>query len=475
MRRWAAVLLAAGCVPSAVAPSGTGGEVAGTSGSAGTDGSAGGQVAGTGGPVAGTGGQVAGTGGQVAGTGGQVAGTGGSGGGSSGGSPVPPQGLGPWTGHDRVSPSPSPPGGLAPNQVPMFVTVGFDDNGYSGLEGSNGTGGITWAADFFRPLVNPAGSGNAATYDGQPARATFYLTATYGAMWISESNTFVKRAWHTLMTDGHELGDHTLSHLHGADWDEAMWTTEIQACIDVLVKPFDPMEMNVSPDTSKGIGMARADFFGFRTPFLEYNGNVFTVLSKLGFRYDGSIEDGYQTDQDGTNYFWPYTLDNGSPGHDVIVSWGDGSKKPIGKYPGLWEFPANPFIVPPDSECPKYGVPAGLRAKMKAAQSWFDAGSGKITGLDYNLWVQFKMTKAEFLATLKYTLDQRLRGNRAPFAIGAHSDIYSSKYTYAENATVAERQAAMEELIEYAFSKPEVRIVPVKKILDWIRNPVPLR
>jgi hypothetical protein len=406
--------------------------------------------------------------------GGAQAGTGGKpGGGGSAGSAVPASGLGPWTGKDDVPPSASPPGGLRPTQAPMFVTFGFDDNGYSGLEGTNGTGGMTWAGDLFRPLVNATGAGKPRTYDGQPARATFYVTAIYGAMWISESNAYVKRAWHTLLVDGHEIADHTLSHNHGDQWDEAMWTTEIQACIDVLTRPFDPMEMNVSPDATKGIGMPASDFFGFRTPFLEYNGNTFAAVRKLGFWYDCSIEDGYQTDQDGSNYFWPYTLDHGSPGHDVIVSWGDG-KQPIGKYPGLWELPANPVIVPPDAECAKYGVPSGLRSRLKALQSWFDADSGKITGLDYNLWVQFKMSKAEFLATLKYTLDQRLRGNRAPFAFGAHSDIYSSKYTAAEGATVAERQQAMEELLHYALSRPEVRVVPVKKILDWIRNPDPL-
>ena len=412
------------------------------------------------------------------------AGTGGSGGmggagtgGSSskpGGSPIPPMGLGAWTGHDNVSPSASPPGGLKPSQVPMFVTYGFDDNGYSGLEGTNGTGGMTWAGDLFRPLVNDQGSGNPRTYDGAPARASFYVTATYGAMWISESNAYVKRAWHTLMVDGHEIADHTLSHNHGESWDESMWTQEISACIDVLTRPFDPMEMNVSPDATKGIGMAAGDFYGFRTPFLEYNGNTFSALRKLGFWYDCSIEDGYQSDQDGTNYFWPYTLDGGSPGHDVIVGWGNG-KQPIGRYPGLWELPANPVIAPPDAECPKYGVPAGLRARLKERQSWFDAGSGKITGLDYNLWVQFKMTRAEYLATLKYTLDLRLRGNRAPFAFGAHSDIYSSKYTAAEGATVAERQQAMEEFLRWAMARPGVRVVTSKQILDWIRNPVPLQ
>lgn len=464
---FAAVALAcAACTPSTTA---------GPSGGEQTDAGAGVDAPGASGGAGGSG-SGAGSGGMAggAGSGGMAGGAGTGGRGGSGGVPLPPVkgGLGPWTGTDNVPPSQSPPAGLKPSQVPMFVTFGFDDNGYSGLEGTNGTGGLTWAAEFFRGLTNPPGSGNAGTFDGAPARVTFYLTATYGAMWLSESPTYVKRAWRKLLEDGHEIGNHTLGHLHGEGFDEPTWTREIQACVDVLTRPFDPNEVNFSPDAMKGIGAAAADIVGFRTPFLEYNGVTFEVLKKLGYRYDCSIEDGYQTDHDGTNFFWPYTLDGGSPGHDVLVQWGQ--KKPIGKYPGLWEFPANPFIVPPDGEAANYGVPPGLRAKFKALRSWFDMATGKVTGLDYNALVQYKMTKAEYLAVLKYTFDLRLRGNRAPFAIGSHSDYYSSKYTAAENITVRERQEAVEEFTRYVLSKPEVRVVTVKQMLDWIRNPVPL-
>src|SRR4051794_30763809 len=57
----------------------------------------------------------------------------------------PVTGLGEWTGHDHVPWSQSPPFGLHPDQVPQFVSFGFDDNGYSGLPESNGTGGFAWS------------------------------------------------------------------------------------------------------------------------------------------------------------------------------------------------------------------------------------------------------------------------------------------------------------------------------------------
>jgi hypothetical protein len=81
------------------------------------------------------------------------------------------------------------------------------------------------------------------------------------------------------------------------------------------------------------------------------------------------------------------------------------------------------------------------------------------------------MSKAEFLATMEYTLDQRLAGNRDPFMIGVHSDIYSSKYTAATGSSVDERQQALTELLDYAMSKPHVKIATNEEILEWVRNP----
>jgi hypothetical protein len=131
-------------------------------------------------------------------------------------------------------------------------------------------------------------------------------------------------------------------------------------------------------------------------------------------------------------------------------------------------------IVPPDDKCAMYGVPTGLRAKMKTVDPGFDVASGKITGLDYNLWILYQMNKAEFVATLKYTLDQHLAGNRTPFMLGAHPDLYSvtPPDDPAPNATYQERRAALEEFLDYALSKPDVRVVPNKVILDWLRKPV---
>jgi len=380
-----------------------------------------------------------------------------------------PIGLGPWTGNDNVPASQSPPGDLPIHEVPMFVSMGWDDNAYSGLDGSGGTGAMTWASEMIAARTNPPGNENLGSYDGTPIKMSFYLTSIYAAMWMSESPTYVKRAWNRAFVDGNEIGNHTHNHAHGSAYTAQQWQTQVTTCMDWLSKPFDPNESNVSPDTSKGAGIPVEELYGFRTPFLEYNDHTFSVVKARGFWYDCSIEDGFQPDHDGSNFHWPYTLDSGSPGHDLLVEWG--LKEPISNHPGLWELPVHPVIVPPDEKCAEYGVPSGLRAKLHAVQSWFDVESGKITGFDYNLWVSFQMTKAEFLATLKYTLDLRLEGNRAPFMFGTHTDYYSSKYTAANRSTHAERREAIEEFLDYALTKDAVRVVSNKQILDWVRNP----
>jgi hypothetical protein len=70
--------------------------------------------------------------------------------------------------------SQSPPQGMSPAQIPMFVSIGFDDNGMSGLPGSGGAGGTSWFLEFIRDKNNHPGSGNTATFDGTPARITFF-------------------------------------------------------------------------------------------------------------------------------------------------------------------------------------------------------------------------------------------------------------------------------------------------------------
>ncbi|MCP4148784.1 MAG: polysaccharide deacetylase family protein [bacterium] len=365
------------------------------------------------------------------------------------------------------------PGNLKPVQVPQFVVFGFDDNGYSGAEGSVATGGMNYITGLFASMTNPAGTGNTATYDGAPLHFSFYCNTKYIASETAVDNpVYVKEAWKSAIDNGHEMGNHTHSHPHGRQLSVQQWDKEMKLCFQWLTKPYEGKELHDLPFDAKGLGMTKESIKGFRTPFLEYNDNTFTAARNNGFLYDCSIEEGMQKDQDGTNFLWPYKLDNGSPGDKESAR--NHNRRPIGKHPGLWEIPAYAFIVPPDEKCEQYGVKKGLRSKLAKIRTYFHPEDGKITGFDWNLWVDFSMTKAEVLATLKYTLDLRLKGNRCPLTVGTHADIYTDKNETLPNATLEERQQTLKEFIQYALEKPDVRIVSSIELLNWIRKPVPL-
>jgi hypothetical protein len=379
----------------------------------------------------------------------------------------------------EIAPPPAtadPPGGLRPQQVPQFICFGTDDNGYSGLEGSGGSGGLHFLSELFAAHKNPAGSGNLRTFDGASWHYSFYVNtfyitladqglSPYGAIGKEENPVFVKRAWKEALENGHEIGVHTHSHFHGREFSVGQWQEEMRRCIDTLTLPYDAAETPEKPNPLSGLNVVRGELFGFRTPFLEYNDNTIQAVRSLGFLYDCSLEEGLQPACDGRNFLWPYRLDWGSPGNPQT----------IGKHPGLWEIPVYVFIVPPDNECERYGIPPGLRAKLKKIQDYFDPESGKISGMDWNLWYEFFMTPAEFLATLKYTLDLRLTGNRCPLTIGLHSEIYSDKYnSSASPVTVAEKQRALREFLKYVNQLPQVRVVNNRELLAWLLQPEPL-
>lgn len=354
-----------------------------------------------------------------------------------------------------------PPGGINVSETPMFVSFGADDNPYSGMEGSGGGGGMHFLTELFGSKRNP-GSGDSRNFDGAIPHYSFYVNTRYIVSESAEDDpALLAQSWKEAVEQGHEIAVHTHSHPHGRDFSVDQWQREIRLCLNHL-----------TDDAS--LRIPREKITGFRTPFLEYGDNTLTAVQRAGgFDYDCSIEEGFQPEADGTNFVWPYKLDHGSPGNSATY---ERLEIPfIREHPGLWELPVYAFIVPPDSLCEKYGVAPGLRARMKERNDYFETDQGKITGMDWNLWYEFGMDKAEFLATLKYTLDRRLEGNRCPMMVGIHSAIYADKSP--ENppgATVEERKDALRQFLDYALSKPEVRVVDAQELLAWLHSPAPL-
>jgi hypothetical protein len=358
-----------------------------------------------------------------------------------------------------------PPEGLAAADTPQFVCVASDDNGYSGLAGSPHEGGLHYFTELFASLRNPAGGGDARTYDGASPHYTFFVNTRYilpdvpnphaGGYGVGDDPVLVKRAWREAIGQGNEIGVHTHSHPHGRPFTVAQWEAEMKRSVEILTDP------------ASGIGVSRAALIGFRAPYIEPSDNGMAAAVKMGLVYDSSIEEGPGLGPHrGDDFAWPYTLDKGIPAN----------QPPIGRYPGFWEIPLGNFVAPPDAECARYGVPAGLRDALKTRQEYFQPQNGEITGMDWNLWNQYAMSPAEFLATLKYTLDRHLATNRSPMTVGLHSELYTIKNDgKTDPALIRARRAAVEAFLAYALSKPEVRLVDHRELLEWMKAPAPLR
>jgi len=333
---------------------------------------------------------------------------------------------------DNVAPSVNPPGGLAINQCPQFISFGFDDNGYPD--------GINWAADFLKTKKNPAGNGNPSTFDGATLHASFFITTGYctDSLMAGDGTQFkavdVLNAWKRLYTDGNDVGDHTHTHSDALELnhDKSVWDWENNTCIDILVNQ---------------VGVPRSQIVGFRTPFLMFTKESMQSEVDHNFLYDCSIE--HYKDLLTQRFVWPYTMDKGQAPSAYIRD------PSFTSAPGLWEMPVYEIMT--------------------------DTLWSAVTGLDWNMWVSKAMYKTQFENCLKMTLANRLANNRAPFLIGMHSDYYSQYNTVANDPsqgakeTWQNRRAAVEDFINYALGLDKnIRIVSYRVVLTWVRHPVAL-
>lgn len=345
-------------------------------------------------------------------------------------------------------PSVNPPGELSREEVPMFVSIGFDDN--SDAENLN------WILNFTKGLTNNQGEGQAETFDGVPVSLSFFNNGKYS----KEAG----EAWKALYDNGHEIGNHSQNHYHGSrtNWSRSPATYDILMSQKQWEEEIRLTEIELFKD-----GIALSDIKGFRNPFLEYTDNSINAVYEGGYLYDCSIEEGYQIGKKPGNMYWPYTLDTGSPGSRVAAGWID-SREPIQKYPGLWELPVYVLVIPDDEAAAEYGLEPGLRLKFHKFKPYVKGSQWKITGFDYNILFtdsgEPMCTPEEFLTILKYNFDLRYAGNRAPFMLGAHIEHYSTP----------ERRWIIEEFITYTMEKPEVRVVSFDKIVQWLENPAAL-
>jgi peptidoglycan/xylan/chitin deacetylase (PgdA/CDA1 family) len=369
-----------------------------------------------------------------------------------------------------------PPKGLLPKDVPQFVILSFDDNEAAGYPPQKIGGGAKWALDFLRGLDNPQGSGQEATFDATPARATFFVVGCYLDRWKNQFSPSLRHAMMLMDVEGHEIASHSYTHAralreitHPEEWD-----AEIGRTHELFFRPdIDLLLCNPWLRTG-GVKMDPKKMQGFRMPYMAYTEAGLQALARNGYRYDSSISEGMQASQTSVSMVWPYTLDGGSPGDRTRAL--REKRKAMGAIPGLWELPIHRMIVPSDEDCGRYGIAPGLRARIKEKFTWFNLDDGKIGGEDYTLMVTVGLSADEILATWKHTLDERYRGNRAPMMLLLHADMYASSYkaTVPKISDYRERMRMVESFVRYALTKPDVRIVPARDVVDWLERPVAL-
>ncbi|MDD1791553.1 polysaccharide deacetylase family protein [Enterovibrio sp. ZSDZ42] len=349
-----------------------------------------------------------------------------------------------------------------PAQVtPMFVSLGFDDN----LD----VDGMSWVLRLLGSNKNPDG---ADAFANSSLKASFFMHCG-----PARGNDDVLTKWRQAHSEGHDIGNHTETHPDDkVNWNPLeswmtieQWQQEITQCNELLM----------ASEAQGGVGLASVS--GYRAPFLTYNDNTFRALSDNHIQYDVSLPAGNTPEHDGTNNYWPYTLHNGSPEHDIGVN--NGWKPPLSNYPNLWEIPLHTLIVPPDNEMDRYGLAYSLRDKIASRVPWFDAISGKGDNFDWNLyfepaWGAAGLNENDVLAIYKYNLDLRLSGNKSPLVLGLHSGFYGyqngQEHFGMPESTVESRRRVLEKFTEYALSKPEVRFVSHKQLVDWMEEPEPL-
>lgn len=162
---------------------------------------------------------------------------------------------------------------------------------------------------------------------------------------------------------------------------------------------------------------------GFRAPYLYHNEASFDTIYALGFRYDASVvEDPGTVSKDDSSFIWPYTLDYG------IAQTCKVQKCTRKGYPGLFEIPLWAM---------------GGRDAMRPA------GTDRST--------LFKALQDKILA--------REKGNRAPFGLFLHAFWLTE---------AKERVDALNDFLDWASKRPEVRFITMSQLVSFMQHPVPL-
>ncbi|EIM83551.1 uncharacterized protein STEHIDRAFT_83725 [Stereum hirsutum FP-91666 SS1] len=291
--------------------------------------------------------------------------------------------------------STSPPGGLSPSDVPQFVVFTADDaiQSYT-LDAVN---------QFLAHRQNPNGC--------QP-KMTYYTSINY-------TNFTLVTDWYVA---GNEIADHTMTH--------------------VGTPPQDELDGNlIALNAFAGIPLSAIK--GFRAPYLNYTVDTLKMLANTSFTYDSSASASLPVTEDGTDAYWPYTLDNGMANDCLAV---DNMCKGEPKLPGFWEIPMYAFFDDRGD------------AGVHLMDPWLDAANGASTVND-----------SATLEYMKSTFTAHYNGNRQPIGLYTHPIHLATNYPGVSAPTSTINM--INSFLDWAQLQDNVWIVSSEQLLSWVQNP----
>ncbi|KAJ3106520.1 hypothetical protein HDU97_006113 [Phlyctochytrium planicorne] len=197
------------------------------------------------------------------------------------------------------------PGGLTPEQAPMFVTLTLDDAIQQRTYDA-------FTAAVQNAFKNP---------NGCTLPATYFMCNLYTDYWMGQRT----------YAEGNEIAGHTVTH---SDMVNVSKTDEKALLAEMY------MNWNSINILS---GVPSDELVGFRHPFLSYSKKTYDALYKLKdyFKYESSI-----TLDPITQGYWPHTLDYGMPYNPGNCVGCEKGSEWI--YPGLWVVPMYTLLTNSD-------------------------------------------------------------------------------------------------------------------------------
>jgi len=230
---------------------------------------------------------------------------------------------------------------------------------------------------------------------------------------------FVNHEWtdydltNKLYVQGHEIATHAIT----------LGSMEVfrKADLDRWIKEIGGMKKILEIFA----GIPAKDLKGFRAPYLAPGGDVmYDAIHQAGLSYDSTLVAGENNPP-----LWPYTL-NYKSSQDCKVK-----PCPVNSHPGMWEIPLVQHVG---------------GTKLGSACSMIDSCNDRGT----------RDSARDML------LDNFMRhytSNRAPFPLFMHAWFDKGNYRF----------EAFMEFLETIQLLPDVYIVTISDVIEWMKNPVP--